>query len=116
MVLSTRMYSKSASSLKALKRFSQTPLRHTWASWLRQNYVPTWVLQELGGWKSEAMVRRYAHMSVKHLQPFADQLIFEPESSDAGKVLESLDGHGTKSPTSAPKQGLRVVTRDGVRC
>ncbi|WP_407699095.1 tyrosine-type recombinase/integrase [Sphingopyxis solisilvae] len=25
-------------------------LRHTWASWLRQNDVPTWVLQELGGW------------------------------------------------------------------
>jgi hypothetical protein len=45
--------------------------------------VPTWVLQELGGWKSEVMVRRYAHMSVKHLASFADQLTFpvtEPES------------------------------------
>jgi hypothetical protein len=39
--------------------------------------VPTGVLQELGGWKSEPMVRRYAHMSVKHLQPYSDQLIFE---------------------------------------
>jgi len=57
------------------------------------------VLQELGGWKSEAVVRRYAHMPEKHLQPFADQPIFEPESSDAGKVLESLNGYGTKSPT-----------------
>ncbi len=27
--------------------------------------MPTWVLQEMGGSKSEAMVRRYAHMSVK---------------------------------------------------
>lgn len=51
-------------------------LRHSWASWLRQNDVPTWVLQELGGWKSETMVRRYVHMSVKHLQPYADQLFF----------------------------------------
>ena len=51
-------------------------LRHTWATWLRQNDVPTWVLQELGGWKSETMVRRYAHLSVAHLQPFADRLIF----------------------------------------
>ncbi|WP_436827637.1 hypothetical protein [Sphingomonas sp. DT-207] len=34
-----------------------------------------WVLRELGGWKSESMVRRYAHMSVKHLAPYADQLI-----------------------------------------
>ncbi len=99
-----------------ITNFRWHDLRHTWASWLRQNDVPTWVLQELGGWKSEAMVRRYAHMSVKHLQPFADQLIFEPEGSDAGKVLESLDGYGTNSPTSAPKQGLRVVARNGVRC
>ncbi|MEO7690776.1 MAG: hypothetical protein ABIS51_15950, partial [Sphingomonas sp.] len=38
------------------------------------------VLQELGGWKSESMVRRYAHMSVKHLQPYADQLIFEAKT------------------------------------
>ena len=63
----------------------------------------------------EAVEHQYTLMPVKHLQPFADQLIFEPESSDAGKVLESLDGYGTKSPTSAPKQGLRVVARDGVR-
>ena len=66
----------------ALKRagitdFRWHDLRHAWASWLRQNDVPTWVLQELGGWKSESMVRRYAHMSVKHLAPYADQLIFE---------------------------------------
>lgn len=85
-------------------------------SWLRQNDVPTWVLEELGGWKSEAMVRRYAHMSVKHLQPYSDQLIFEPKGSDAGKVLESLEGHGTKSPTLTPNQGSRVITRGGIRC
>lgn len=67
---------------EALKRagiadFRWHDLRHTWASWLRQNDVPTWVLQELGGWKSESMVRRYAHLSVKHLQPYSDQLIFD---------------------------------------
>jgi hypothetical protein len=98
-----------------ITNFRWHDLRHTWASWLRQNDVPTWVLQELGGWKSEAMVRYYARMSVKHLQPFADQLIFEPTGSDAGKVLESLEGHGTKSPTSVPRRDLRVVTRDGIR-
>jgi integrase len=68
-------------ALKAcgIKDFRWHDLRHTWATWLRQNDVPTWVLQELGGWKSESMVRRYAHMSVKHLQPYADQLIFEAQ-------------------------------------
>ena len=71
-------------ALKAcgIKDFRWHDLRHTWATWLRQNDVPTWVLQELGGWKSESMVRRYAHLSVKHLQPYADQLIFPVTPGD----------------------------------
>jgi integrase len=38
-------------ALKAcgIEDFRWHDLRHTWASWLRQNHVPTWVLQELGG-------------------------------------------------------------------
>ncbi|MGV7120457.1 tyrosine-type recombinase/integrase [Sphingopyxis sp. 550A] len=106
---------------KALARcgitnFRWHDLRHTWASWLRQNDVPTWVLQELGGWKSETMVRRYAHLSVKHLQPYADQLIFAPKIGLSEKVQETAEGNDTKSPTSAPEGGLRVVARNGVRC
>jgi integrase len=63
-------------ALKAsgIEDFRWHDLRHTWASWLRQNDVPTWVLQELGGWKSESMVRRYAHLSVAHLQSYAERL------------------------------------------
>ncbi|MEO7691741.1 MAG: site-specific integrase [Sphingomonas sp.] len=91
----------------ALKRagitdFRWHDLRHTWASWLRQNDVPTWVLQELGGWKSESMVRRYAHMSVKHLQPYADQLIFEAKTGHtAASAPVPCQGHKnghTESP------------------
>ena len=53
---------------KALKRagitnFRWHDLRHTWASWLVQRRVPLFVLQELGGWQSAVMVRRYAHLS-----------------------------------------------------
>ncbi|MBI5917770.1 MAG: site-specific integrase [Nitrosomonadales bacterium] len=52
----------------ALKRagiedFRWHDLRHTWASWLAQQGTPLNVLQELGGWESESMVRRYAHLS-----------------------------------------------------
>lgn len=47
-------------------------LRHTWASWLRQAKVPTWALQEMAGWKSEAMARRYAHVTADHLADYAD--------------------------------------------
>ena len=49
-------------------------LRHTWASWHVQNGTPLHALQELGGWQSAEMVRRYAHFSAEHLAPYADRL------------------------------------------
>jgi integrase len=47
-------------------------LRHTWASWHAQRGTPLHVLQELGGWKSLAMVQRYAHLSTEHLRAYAE--------------------------------------------
>jgi Phage integrase family len=38
-------------------------LRHTWASWLIQNGTPLYDLQEMSGWKSTEMVRRYVHLA-----------------------------------------------------
>lgn len=49
-------------------------LRHTWASWHVQGGTPLYALQELGGWESPEMVRRYAHLTVEHLAPYADRL------------------------------------------
>ncbi|UUZ52719.1 tyrosine-type recombinase/integrase [Massilia sp. H-1] len=51
----------------SIENFRWHDLRHTWASWHVQNGTPLHVLQELGGWESEAMVRRYAHLSASHL-------------------------------------------------
>lgn len=64
---------------KALRRcdiedFRWHDLRHTWASWHVQNGTPLHVLQELGGWESEKMVRRYAHFSAEHLEEFVAKL------------------------------------------
>lgn len=64
---------------KALKRagidnFRWHDLRHTWASWHVQNGTPLNVLQELGGWESPQMVRRYAHFSAGHLAAYASRL------------------------------------------
>jgi integrase len=42
-------------------------LRHTWASWHVQGGTPLHVVQELGGWRSYEMVRRYGHLSTAHL-------------------------------------------------
>jgi len=49
-------------------------LRHTWASWHVQQGTPLHALQELGGWESAEMVRRYAHLSAEHLAAYADRL------------------------------------------
>src|SRR3546814_20329693 len=88
-----------------IEDFRWHDLRHTWASWLRQNDVPTWVLQELGGWKSESMVRRYAHMSVKHLQPYSDLLINVPQLEST--VIRETERH--KTTHSCPHGHLSVV-------
>ena len=47
-------------------------LRHTWASWHAQNGTPLNILQEMGGWRSAEMVRRYAHLSAEHLLEYAE--------------------------------------------
>jgi integrase len=57
-----------------IEDFRWHDLRHTWASWHVQNGTPLFALQELGGWESPEMVRRYAHLSADHLAPYADRL------------------------------------------
>ena len=61
---------------KALHRagiedFRVHDLRHTWASWHVQAGTPLHALQELGGWESVEMVRRYAHLGGDHLASHA---------------------------------------------
>ena len=39
-----------------------------------QNGTPLFALQEMGGWESPEMVRRYAHLAADHLAPYAERL------------------------------------------
>ena len=55
-----------------IKDFRWHDLRHTWASWHVQNGTPLHVLKELGGWADLTMVLRYAHLSNKHLEEYAE--------------------------------------------
>ena len=57
-----------------IQDFRWHDLRHTWASWHVQMGTPLFALQELGGWESSEMVRRYAHFSAAHLAPYAERL------------------------------------------
>lgn len=49
-------------------------LRHTFATWHREAGTPTHELQRLGGWKTQSMVERYAHVAPEGLQFTANRL------------------------------------------
>ena len=56
-----------------IEDFRWHDLRHTWASWHVQEGTPLHVLQELGGWESAEMVRKYAHLTTGHLAEWVDR-------------------------------------------
>lgn len=57
-----------------IEDFRWHDLRHTFATWHRQAGTPTHELQRLGGWKTGAMVERYAHVAPEALQGAANRL------------------------------------------
>ncbi|MEL0587212.1 MAG: site-specific integrase [Candidatus Thiodiazotropha sp. (ex. Lucinoma kazani)] len=65
---------KSALNRAGIEDFRWHDLRHTWASWHAQAGTPLNVLQELGGWETVEMVRRYAHLAPEHLAVHAERL------------------------------------------
>lgn len=65
---------KSALMKAGIEWFRFHDLRHTWASWLIQSGVPLPALQEMGGWESIQIVKRYAHLSPAHLQKHAKNI------------------------------------------
>ena len=57
-----------------IDNFRWHDLRHTWATWHRQAGTPTHELQRLGGWKTTAMVERYAHIAPDALKGASERL------------------------------------------
>jgi len=81
---------------KALERagitdFRWHDLRHTFATWHRQAGTPTHELQRLGGWKTGAMVERYAHVAPEALQ-------------GAAARLDALTGYVSATPKGSPER------------
>lgn len=52
--------------------FTWHGLRHTWATWHKQNGTPDEALQALGGWKDARMVKTYAHHAPGFAAGFAN--------------------------------------------
>ena len=80
---------------KALARagigdFRWHDLRHTWASWHVQGGTPLFALQELAGWETEKMVRRYAHLAAEHLAVYTANT-----ESHGTNTAQPPDFHGT---------------------
>jgi integrase len=71
--VSTRAWYK-ALKRAGIEKFRWHDFRHTWASWHVQNGTPLHVLQELGGWETPSMVRRYAHLASEHLAAYAGRV------------------------------------------
>jgi integrase len=61
-------------------------LRHTFASRLVMAGVDLLTVMQLGGWKSLAMVQRYAHLSPGHRQSAIERLVTRPAVSGAVAV------------------------------
>jgi integrase len=57
-----------------LENFRFHDLRHTWASWHVMSGTSLQQLMELGGWKSNEMVLRYAHLAPEHLADAAKRI------------------------------------------
>ena len=71
--VSTRAWRR-ALERAGISDFRWHDLRHTFATWHRQAGTPTHELQRLGGWKTGAMVERYAHVAPEALQSAANRL------------------------------------------
>jgi integrase len=77
---------KRACRLVGIEDFHWHDLRHTWASWHVQRGTPLMVLKELGGWKTLAMVQKYAHLAPSHIAAHANTVNFWSRLNEAEKT------------------------------
>ncbi len=66
-----------------------------------QNGTPLFALQEMGGWESAEMVRRYAHLAADHLAPYAEQLS-DSNAQNLGHVLGTVPQNEKGLPAASP--------------
>jgi integrase len=74
-----------------IKNFSVHCCRHTWATWHYAENRDLLALQRLGGWKTLAMVTRYAHVNVGELAHTINNL---PWNEAGGKLGDTVSTKG----------------------
>jgi integrase len=87
---------KGACRRAGIADFTPHDCRHTWATWHYAANRDLIALMKLGGWKSERMVLRYAHVNVSQLAPSIDAGLVAwstksaPSESDPGQKLKAV--------------------------
>jgi len=81
---------------ESLDGFTWHGLRHTFASRLAMAGADLLTLKDLGGWKTLAMVTRYAHLMPGRLREGVERLVVAPAPS------EITHATGTAISTSRP--------------
>src|ERR1700722_18950694 len=74
-----------------IKNFSVHCCRHTWSTWHYAKNRDLLALQRLGGWKTLAMVTRYAHVNVGELAHTVNNL---PWNEAGGKLGDTVSTKG----------------------
>ena len=80
--------------------------RHSWASRLRRKGVEIDVLQDMGGWRSLAMVRRYANVGKQALQQAASLL-----DGPTGAVSQYSGGSTPQQPEKGEETSNTIAFR-----
>ena len=75
--------------------FSPHDCRHTWATWHYQANRDLPALMRLGGWKSERMVLRYAHVNTAELSASINALPWGKSGKRAQRKTENQTKKGT---------------------
>ena len=78
-------------------------LRHTFASRLVMAGVDLRTVQELGGWKSLAMVERYSHLSRPHVAAAVERIATTPTPAPV-----AISQRFSQQPRTAVAASLRV--------
>lgn len=108
--INTRSW-RNALARAGIDDFRWHDLRHTFASWAAMSGASLVELQELGGWKSQEMVRRYAHLSANHLAGVSQRVCTffartgENNNATPCKPLNLLVGRAGIEPAT---NGLKV--------
>ena len=92
---------KNALARAGINDFRWHDLRHTWASWHVQAGTSLTRLQEMGGWESIEMVRRYAHLAPEHL------------AEDSAKINAALKTATAGNGTNTSQKDSNSRTNDG---